>query len=233
MAERRTQPQSEDIQKDFCDSTELDLSSCTGSYQESNPAQSSSFGNDRESQGPAFNDVNMACSDDGSSDIDDGASAQKKKLDHSSERETSHVDEKSKRAKLAKKKRGKAKVVNAKDGRSDHFSCQEGLEDSSSDEESNTVSLAKKKRGKSKAVKKERKTRVKIKRPWNEAEKEVIERHFGIFITQRRIPRKEHCVKFLREENGLGDRSVRDVRNYVYKTITAQNHRSASRRLYF
>lgn len=74
--------------------------------------------------------------------------------------------------------------------------------------------------------------KINIKRPWSEHEKRAIHKHLGKFITERRVPRKMDCTQVLNAEKVLAQRSWKDIKNWVYNTITTLNRKSATRSLF-
>ncbi|TKS69268.1 hypothetical protein D9C73_003332 [Collichthys lucidus] len=91
---------------------------------------------------------------------------------------------------------------------------------------------SKKKTGKqNKAEKKKEPPKVKVRRPWSEAERKVVEKHLGKFMAERRVPGKEDCMRCINEGKVLGQRSWKDVKDFVRNTIVTLNTRSASRKL--
>ncbi|TMS11773.1 Diacylglycerol kinase zeta [Larimichthys crocea] len=67
--------------------------------------------------------------------------------------------------------------------------------------------------------------KVKVKRPWSEAERKVVKKHLGEFMAEHRVPGKEDCMQCINEGKVFGQRSWTDVKNFV------RNIRSASRNL--
>lgn len=59
-------------------------------------------------------------------------------------------------------------------------------------------------------------------RPWSAGEKAAVWRQLGQFITLRRVPGKEQCLKALEAEPALRRRSWKDIKNQVYNSIKAQ-----------
>lgn len=74
-------------------------------------------------------------------------------------------------------------------------------------------------------------TKVQVKRLWSEEEKTAVHKHLGDFIKERRVPGKEDCVKTIKNEKILGQRSWKVLKNFVRNTIVALNRRSAARQL--
>ncbi|XP_026227805.1 uncharacterized protein LOC113170104 isoform X2 [Anabas testudineus] len=74
----------------------------------------------------------------------------------------------------------------------------------------------------------EKKSSAKGKRPWTEPERRAVKKHLGRFIAERRVPGKEQCITCLTEEEVLGQRSWKDVKNFVNNRIVTLNRRSAS-----
>lgn len=56
---------------------------------------------------------------------------------------------------------------------------------------------------------------AKVRRPWSEAEKTAVQRRLGKFVAERKVPKKEHCMKCLEVEKDLANRSWKDVKNCV------------------
>lgn len=73
--------------------------------------------------------------------------------------------------------------------------------------------------------------KVKVKKPWSEEERKAVHKHLGNFMTERRVPGKEDCTQTIKAEKTLGQRSWKDVKNFVYNTIVTLNRRSATRKL--
>nr|XP_024661063.1 uncharacterized protein LOC112436092 isoform X1 [Maylandia zebra] len=99
-------------------------------------------------------------------------------------------------------------------------------------EETKEVTLAVRKRGKTKVAKAKEIPRAKVKKPWSEAEKTAVQRRLGKFVAERKVPKKEHCMKCLEAEKDLANRSWKDVKNFVYNTIVTLNRRSACKKLF-
>ncbi|KAM9488366.1 uncharacterized protein Hap1MRO34_005317 isoform 1-T1 [Clarias gariepinus] len=74
---------------------------------------------------------------------------------------------------------------------------------------------------------------VKVKKPWSEGERDAVRKHLGKFITERRVPGKENCMRCVTAEKALAQRSWKDVKNFVYNSIVTLNRRAASRQLEF
>lgn len=74
---------------------------------------------------------------------------------------------------------------------------------------------------------------VKVKKPWSEGERDAVRKHMGKFITERRVPGKENCMRCVTAEKALAQRSWKDVKNFVYNSIVTLNRRAASRQLEF
>ncbi|XP_039660666.1 uncharacterized protein LOC120561589 isoform X3 [Perca fluviatilis] len=131
------------------------------------------------------------------------------------------------------------------DGGSDLFSPKRRLEplseDGSSgvDDQSPEKSLVKRPSQKKKRCKMSKTVEamvppiVKVRRPWSEAERSAVNKHMAKFIAERRVPGKEHCMRCIKEEEALGKRSWKDVKNFVYNTNVTLNRRSATRQLHF
>ncbi|XP_026197759.1 uncharacterized protein LOC113149726 [Anabas testudineus] len=77
----------------------------------------------------------------------------------------------------------------------------------------------------------EKKSSAKGKRPWTEPERRAVKKHLGRFIAEGRVPGKEQCITCLTEEEVLGQRSWKDVKNFVNNRIVTLNKRSASQQL--
>lgn len=71
------------------------------------------------------------------------------------------------------------------------------------------------------------------KRPWSDAEKNAVNKHLKKFMVERRVPGKDYCLRCIKEEKVLGQRSWKDVKNFVHNTITTINRQSAMRQLKF
>ncbi|XP_019216713.1 uncharacterized protein LOC102075503 isoform X2 [Oreochromis niloticus] len=101
------------------------------------------------------------------------------------------------------------------------------------EEETKEVTFAvRRKRGKTKVAKAKEIPCAKGKRPWSEAEKTAVKRWLGKFVAERKVPKKEHCMKCLEAEKDLANRSWKDVKNFVYNTIVTLNRRSACKKLF-
>ncbi|XP_029916232.1 uncharacterized protein LOC115370202 isoform X2 [Myripristis murdjan] len=61
---------------------------------------------------------------------------------------------------------------------------------------------------------------------WSKAEKSAVWRQLGQYITLRRVPGKEPCLKALKAEPVLKNRNWKDIKNQVYNSITAQKRKS-------
>ncbi|XP_031147359.1 uncharacterized protein LOC116044389 isoform X4 [Sander lucioperca] len=175
----------------------------------------------------------------------------KRRLEPLSEDESSDVDDQSpgksfvKRPSQKKKRRKTSTTVEAMDGGSDLLSPKRRLEPLSEDGSSGVddqspgesfvkrPSQKKKRRKKSKTVEAMVPPVVKVKRPWSEAERSAVNKHMAKFMAERRVPGKEHCMRCIKEEEALGQRSWKDVKNFVYNTNVTLNRRCATRQLHF
>lgn len=72
-----------------------------------------------------------------------------------------------------------------------------------------------------------------VRRPWSDAEKNAVNKHLAKFMAERRVPGKDDCLRCIKEEEVLGQRSWKDVKNFVHNTIATLNRQSASRHLKF
>ncbi|KAE8278693.1 hypothetical protein D5F01_LYC23610 [Larimichthys crocea] len=98
-------------------------------------------------------------------------------------------------------------------------------------DESPETGPAKRPSEQNKAEKKKESPKVKVKRPWSEAERKVVKKHLGEFMAEHRVPGKEDCLRCINEGKVFGQRSWTDVKNFVRNIIVTLNTRSASRNL--
>ncbi|XP_029920244.1 uncharacterized protein LOC115368320 [Myripristis murdjan] len=103
----------------------------------------------------------------------------------------------------------------------------------SADDESSGTNLItktqkKKKRGKQ-MVKGKEPPKVAVRRRWSDAEKTAVEKHLGNCLAERRVPRKEACLRAVQAEKALCQRSWRLVKAYVSNKIVTLNRRSSAR----
>ncbi|KAG9283926.1 hypothetical protein AMEX_G2775 [Astyanax mexicanus] len=68
----------------------------------------------------------------------------------------------------------------------------------------------------------------KPRRSWTNREKEAVWRHLAKHRTLKKVPGKEDCLQCIQAEYALKNRTWKDVKHFVYNTITTEKRKAGS-----
>ncbi|KAL7858878.1 hypothetical protein SRHO_G00140250 [Serrasalmus rhombeus] len=76
--------------------------------------------------------------------------------------------------------------------------------------------------------KSDRKHTVQPRRPWTDREKEAVWRHLTKYRALKNVPGKADCLRCIQAELALKTRTWKDIKNFVYNSITTEKRKAAS-----